>query len=554
LKTTLLFLSVFISANLFGQNVNIPDANFKAYLVGNTSINTNGDTEIQVSEASAFTGVMNCSFINISDLTGIEAFTAITQLNCWGNELTSLDVSSNTALTVLYCDNNQLTSLDVSSNTALTLLGCWTNQLTFLDVSSNNALNQLSCFTNQLTSLDVSSNTALTQLDCGNNQLTSLDVSNCTALTELDCYANQLECLNVKNGNNTAFETFIAYDNQNLTCIDVDDVNYSTTNWTIIDPQTSFSTNCNNGCSPPPIVNIPDANFKAYLAGNTNINTNGDSEIQVSEASAFTGEISCIGQSISDLTGIEAFTALTELDCGLNNLTSLDLFNNAALEVLYCDYNELTSLDLSTNTALTELRCGENQLEYLDVSTNTTLTDLSCSGNNLISLDVSSNTALTELRCDENQLESLDVSINTSLTNLFCDDNQLTSLDVSSCTALTLLWCKVNQLECLNVKNGNNTAFTNFNAEGNQNLTCIEVDDVNYSTANWTDIDSQTSFSIDCDDDCDDPTVGINELTTTKSLIQILDMMGRETSFKPNTPLIYVYDDGSIEKVFSVEY
>ena len=49
-------------------------------------------------------------------------------------------------------------------------------------------------------------------------------------------------------------------------------------------------------------------------------------------------------------------------------------------------------------------------------------------------------------------------------------------------------------------------------------------------------------------------TIGINELTTSKNLIQILDMMGRETSFKPNTPLIYVYDDGSTEKVFSVEY
>lgn len=52
----------------------------------------------------------------------------------------------------------------------------------------------------------------------------------------------------------------------------------------------------------------------------------------------------------------------------------------------------------------------------------------------------------------------------------------------------------------------------------------------------------------------EEPTVEINELTTTKHLIQILDMMGRETSFKPNTPLIYVYDDGSTEKVFSVEY
>ena len=31
--------------------VTIPDANFKAYLVGNSAINSNGDTEIQISEA-----------------------------------------------------------------------------------------------------------------------------------------------------------------------------------------------------------------------------------------------------------------------------------------------------------------------------------------------------------------------------------------------------------------------------------------------------------------------------------------------------------------------
>ena len=280
-------------------------------------------------------------------------------------------------------------------------------------------------------------------------------------------------------------------------------------------------------------VFIPDANFKAYLVGNTNINTNGDSEIQVSEASAFTGEISCIGESISDLTGIEAFTALTELDCGINNLSSLDLFNNAALEVLYCDNNQLTSLDVSSNTALTQLYCLENNLTSLDVSNNTSLLGLNCNYNQLISLDV--NTALTELGCGINNLSSLDLSQNTNLTLLYCADNQLT---------------------CLNLANGNNTNILQgyFVATNNPDLTCIEVDDVNYSTANWTDIDSQTSFSIDCDDDCDDPTVGINELTTTKSLIQTLDMMGRETTFKPNTPIIYVYDDGSIEKVFSVEY
>ena len=64
----------------FGQNVNIPDANFKAYLVGNTAINTNGDTEIQVSEATAFNGGIYCHSMSISNLTGIEAFTALTWL------------------------------------------------------------------------------------------------------------------------------------------------------------------------------------------------------------------------------------------------------------------------------------------------------------------------------------------------------------------------------------------------------------------------------------------------------------------------------------------
>ena len=44
-------------------------------------------------------------------------------------------------------------------------------------------------------------------------------------------------------------EDFYATDNPNLTCIEVDDVNYSTANWNNIDPQTSFSTDCGNDCS-----------------------------------------------------------------------------------------------------------------------------------------------------------------------------------------------------------------------------------------------------------------------------------------------------------------
>ena len=297
-------------------------------------------------------------------------------------------------------------------------------------------------------------------------------------------------------------------------------------------------------------VYIPNAVFKLYLVGNSEINTNGDTEIQVSEATAFDGQISCHSSSISDLTGIEAFTALTTLYCSNNQLTILDLSQNTALTSVQCVYNQLTSLDVSQNTALTSLDCGYNQLTSLDVSQNTALDILRCGLNQLTILDVSQNTALTELVCDENFLTSLDVSQNAALEALWCQGNQLTILDVIDNTAIVRLECQDNQLTFLNVANGSNINMNYsylFNATSNPNLTCIEVDDAEWSTVNWPNIDPQTSFSGDC-------TSSITELSTSRNIIQILDLMGRETSFKPNTPLIYVYDDGSIEKVFSVEY
>jgi len=145
LTKIILFLSVFITSSSFSQNVFIPDAAFKEYLVGNTDINTNGDDEIQVSEANAFSGEIDCNWAGISDLSGIEAFTALTVLSCDGNQLISLDVSKNTALTQLRCFSNQLTTLDVSKNTALTQLSCGDNQLISLDVSKNTALTGLWC-------------------------------------------------------------------------------------------------------------------------------------------------------------------------------------------------------------------------------------------------------------------------------------------------------------------------------------------------------------------------------------------------------------------------
>ena len=478
MKTRILLtlLVLIIGTSINAQNVSIPDANFKAYLVGNASINTNSDTEIQVSEATAFTGSISCASLSISDLTGVEAFTNLTVLFCVNNPLSTIDVSQNTALTTLSCANTSISSLDVSHNTAL------------LD---------LSCGVNSITSLDLSNNTALTILSCPLNNITQLDVSALVAVNFVQCDNNALTYLNVANGNNTNFSIFKAEGNPNLTCITVDDVNYSTTNWTDVDTVANFNTNC----PPPPCtVAIPDAIFKSFLVSDPTINTNGDTEIQCSEASAFSGPINLYNKSISDLTGIEAFVNLAHLSCVKNNLTSIDVSNNTALLTLHVNDNALTTIDVSNNLLLETFQCTDNAIANIDVTANTALTNFACSDNSLTTLDVTKNTALTEFWCMSNNLTTLDVSSNTALTYFSCYGNALTSLDMSNNTALGTIYCDNNALTSLNMANGNNANLPtgNFSATSNPDLACVQVDDMDYSTTNWTSIDSATSFSIDC--------------------------------------------------------
>jgi len=207
MKNLLLLPLIAISLMATAQTTLIPDANFEQALI-NLGYDNVIDGEVLTANISGITSLYVLA-LNISDLTGIEDFTALTVLNC---------------------NDNQLTSIDVTQNTALT---------------------ELSCASNQLTSIDVTQNTALTELSCASNQLTSLDVSQHTALDSLNCNANQLTCLNVANTNNPSFgwNRMQALNNPGLTCIEVDDVAWSTANWTNIDPQTSFSTNCGNPCS-----------------------------------------------------------------------------------------------------------------------------------------------------------------------------------------------------------------------------------------------------------------------------------------------------------------
>ena len=299
---------------------------------------------------------------------------------------------------------------------------------------------------------------------------------------------------------------------------------------------------------------VPDDNFENYLEANgmgDGITLN-DSINTLSIEMLMSLDVS--NENISDLTGIEDFTVLSSLKCYSNQLTSLDVSNNIYLTALRCQSNQLTSLDVSQNTALNSLFFYSNFLTSLDVSNNTALTYLYGHSNQLTSLDVSQNTDLYFLKCENNQLTSLDVSANTALQHLHCYSNQLTSLDVSNDTALIELHCQDNQLTSLDLRNGNNTNMPTFsiffNATNNPNLYCINVDDVSWSTTNWTvvngNINTQHYFSNNC------TSTEIEEYNTNKGILKIIDFLGRETKQK-NQPLFFIYDDGTVEKKIILE-
>jgi hypothetical protein len=75
---------------------------------------------------------LDIGYWGITDLTGIEHFTRLIELDVSGNRLTALDLSKNPNLIYLWCPDNFLTSLNVRSNARLETLVASNNMLTSL--------------------------------------------------------------------------------------------------------------------------------------------------------------------------------------------------------------------------------------------------------------------------------------------------------------------------------------------------------------------------------------------------------------------------------------
>lgn len=226
------------------QQTEIPDPVFEQFLIDqgiddvlDGAVNTE-DIE-QVRE-------LDMTDIPVSDLTGLEDFTALRKFLVRSVELTSFDPNPNTQLRYLStngCVN--LTSFSVNALTQLdTLYMSNNNSLTSLSTAQNTNLRSLHVIaanletftppqgeteqfidliltTTKLTSVDLSPFEELELLSIGDNLLTGLDLSSNPNLLEMDCSGNPMTSLNLANGMNESLQAMNAT-NTNLDCIQID--------------------------------------------------------------------------------------------------------------------------------------------------------------------------------------------------------------------------------------------------------------------------------------------------------------------------------------------
>lgn len=195
---------------------------------------------------------------------------------------------------------------------------------------------------------------------------------------------------------------------------------------------------------------IPDVNFENKLISLGIDSGAPDGKVLTSNINTLT-ILDVSNSSIIDLTGIQDFIALKELNCYSNSLTTIDISKNTELRLLSLTSNLLTVLDVSKNTNLLFLECDSNSLTIIDVTKNTTLVFLYCQKNLLTAVDVTKNEFLEVLNCSENQISALNVTKNIGLEELICNNNKLSVLDLTKNLDLEVLLCGQNKLTTLDI-------------------------------------------------------------------------------------------------------
>lgn len=405
----------------------------------------------------------------IANLTGIKAFTNLEVLWAQQNNLVELDLEGMTTLTDVRAFNNDLERINIKGLVNLDIIGLNNNSISGINVSTNTSLRQFDIVENNLLYLDISGLSNLTEMNVRNNSL--------------------LACIQVESADRA-------------TALNNNNTNFKKGN------TTTFSNTCT-----PIYTQIPDRNFESALISNGM-----DTEDGIPNGLVLTADISdefnldLSNKGITDLTGLEAFSALEILNVSNNNLNALRLQNVSLIEIYANNTNvpgnEIFFQNLTSGESLTNVTTLELQNNNLGIASSTfsfggvpNVQTLNVSGNNFGTLILGGQTnAITNLiasNCPNlNTLTGL--SSLSQLKELTIDNSNFTTLDFSGLNVLSTLRINNNNFSSLNLKPIDGT-LTTLNTTGNANLSCIEVNNTANAEAqvNWVK-NAATEYRTDC--------------------------------------------------------
>ncbi len=133
-----------------------PSAAFRDLVFG-LGANANEDHLLTPQEISSITN-LDVSGKGLVSIAGVGYLSAITTLDCSGNDLTQLRLRSNPSLQTLNCSDNDIASLDISGATGLRELDVSDNELTALDISKNPELRMLRATGNDISVISIANN------------------------------------------------------------------------------------------------------------------------------------------------------------------------------------------------------------------------------------------------------------------------------------------------------------------------------------------------------------------------------------------------------------
>lgn len=178
----------------------IPDPAFRAYLHTNYPFLLNSNKELIISSANDFNGTLSCTDLGIQDLSGLEYFTSVVQINCSKNPLgTFPPLNTLQGLTHLWAEECDLVELpDLSQLGNLQVLDIKSNNISVLpDLSGLVSLKYFDCSFNKIRTIpDLSALLNLESFYCYKNVVESIaSVPDSPNLKLFDCSFNKLKSI-----------------------------------------------------------------------------------------------------------------------------------------------------------------------------------------------------------------------------------------------------------------------------------------------------------------------------------------------------------------------